>query len=325
MDNLLLVGGYTPPMGSGRGIYLIELTGHRLIDRGLVAVTESPSFLIAHEDVVYVVNEAEQGRVTSFRWAGEQLRQVSVQNTGGAHPCHLAVHPSGRLLAATNYTSGSVSLHQLDGAGGIAPRTDVIQLHGRGPVADRQEGPHAHQVVFAGDLMFVVDLGSDRVWRYRLDLESLSTTALDPLVLPPGFGPRQLVVEGGYGYVLGELSSNLAGYDLAAAESPLFVVPAYGEPVPADNLAATLLAPEPGRLAVSHRGADRVSLFDVSPDSAVLTGEFSSGGAGPRHLVAVAEDYLMANEVDDRVVLRSPDGTERQVSVPNPTCILPAS
>ena len=54
------------------------------------AVTESPSYLIGHEQLVYVVNEAEQGRVASFRWADERLALISVQSTRGAHPCHLA-------------------------------------------------------------------------------------------------------------------------------------------------------------------------------------------------------------------------------------------
>ena len=160
-----------------------------LTDRGLIAVTESPSYLIAHEQVVYVVNEAEHGRVTSFRWADERLHQLSVQSTGGAHPCHLAVHPSGRLLAAANYTGGSVSLHRLDGAGAIAPATTVLALTGHGPVADRQNAAHAHQVVFTEHDLFVVDLGSDRIWRYRLDdIDPVALTELTPLQLPPDSG-----------------------------------------------------------------------------------------------------------------------------------------
>jgi len=309
-------------MGTGRGIVLVEHDEGRLTDLGLVALTESPSFLIAQDEIVYVVNEAEQGRVTSFRWADRELHHVAVQNTGGSHPCHLAIDPSGTVLAAANYTTGDVSLHRIDSAGGIAPFAVLLSHSGSGPDSNRQDGPHAHQVVFANDLMFAVDLGSDRVWRYRLDAAALTVEALPPLELPAGFGPRQLVVDGERAYVLGELSNQLAivvGTEVSA------LVPAYGTDLAERNLAATLLQPVPGRLIVSHRGADRICVFTADGDSVVLIEEFSSEGAWPRHLALVEDRLVLADQLSDSVVVRSPDGSTAAVSIPNPTCILPMS
>ncbi len=321
MTNLLLVGGYTPPMGTGRGITLLEYVGGELADLGLVALTESPSFLIARDEIVYVVNEAEQGRVTSFRWTDRQLQHLVVQNTGGAHPCHLAIDPGGTVLASANYTSGSVSLHRIDPAGGIEPFATLLQHAGNGPISDRQDGAHAHQVVFANDVMFVVDLGSDRVWRYRFDPAAITVEPLEPLVLPAGFGPRQVVLDGRYAYVLGELSNQLAILDETEIVS---LVPAYGAPLAAGNLAATLLQPVPGRLIVSHRGADRICVFDASArDSVELVAEFSSEGAWPRHLAVDEDRLVIADQLSDAVIVRSPDGSTAAAAVPNPTCILP--
>lgn len=321
MTNLLLVGCYTPPMGDGRGISLLAIEDGTLLERGLIALTESPSFLISRASIVYAVNEAEHGRVTSFQFGGEHLQQLSVQNTAGAHPCHLAVDPSGTVLAAANYTTGSVSLHRLDGTGGIAPAGRVLELSGHGPVAERQGSAHAHQVVFASDLMYVVDLGSDRIWRYTLNPATLDLIAHEPLVLPPGFGPRQLVVNGEYLYVLGELSNQLAvlrGAEIVAA------VPAQGAPVPDGNLAAALEPRADGRLVVSHRGADRLTVFIPNGDSVDFVEEFSSGGAWPRHLRPMGEGYVVADQLSNTVAWLGFDGAVRgRVSTPAPTCICP--
>ena len=327
----LLVGCYTPPMGEGRGIRQLSLAEDGTVtDRGLVAVTESPSFLIVHDSVVYVVNEADQGRVTSFRWRPDgssdepgagRLDQLSVQNTGGAHPCHLAVDPTGSVLAAANYTSGSVSLHRIaDGV--IAPASAQLTLTGHGPVADRQDGPHAHQVVFAEGLLFVVDLGSDLVWRYELDAD-LGTRELAPLVLPAGFGPRQLLLEGDYAYVLGELSNDLAVFALSEPAAPRSVQPAYRAGLPDGNLAAALVGSAPGRFLVSHRGADRLVEFGYGAGSVELLREFPAGGRSPRHLAVVAGLTLVAAQLSDEVVAVAADGTARPIPVPSAVCVLP--
>ena len=67
---MLLIGTYTAPAGDARGISLIahDRPASKLIDLGLVAVTESPSYLAGHAGAVYAVNEAEHGRITGFAW-----------------------------------------------------------------------------------------------------------------------------------------------------------------------------------------------------------------------------------------------------------------
>jgi 6-phosphogluconolactonase len=314
-------------MGDAHGISLLEhdRDGGRLIDLGLRAVTESPSYLVERDEVIYAVNEANEGRVTSFRWRPEErsLQLLDVQSTGGAEPCHLAVHPDDGWLAAANYTSGSVSLHRLGPGGRIEPRHRLIELTGAGPVLDRQDHAHAHQVVFAGTELFIVDLGSDRVWRYHFEVTDGRVTAADPLVLPPGFGPRQLLLTPDLAYVLGELSNAIARFARAGGPAQQ-VSPAFAAPLPEGNLAAALVAEAgTGTLLVSHRGADRIS--ELEPDRLTVRREWPSGGHGPRQL-AVADGYLYAaNQLSGSVSCWAPGRAEAPVSVatPTPTCVLP--
>jgi len=319
----LLTGCYTPPMGSGRGVGRLELSDGQLISHGLVGLTESPSFLIRRGDVVYAVNEADQGRVTSLRWDGARLRQLSVQNTGGAHPCHLAIDDSGSVLAVANYTGGSVSLHRLAPDGVIMPRFTLLELSGSGPVGDRQDAAHAHQVVFAGSRLHVVDLGSDRVWRYRLEPDG-AAVELAPWALPPGFGPRQLVLDAEWAYVLGELSNQLAAFSVTEpGTKPVTVVAAAGRELPAGNLAAALVRPEPGRLLVSHRGADRITSLRCAGAEVTVTAEYPSVAAWPRELSVVEGMVLVCGQRSDEVVALAPDGdVVARVATPNPTCVL---
>jgi len=130
------------------------------------------------------------------------------QSTGGAAPCHLALSPDGRWLVTANYTSGSVSVHPVHGDGSLGARTDLVEHRGHhGPQADRQDGPHAHQVVFVDGGLLVCDLGLDAVVGYHLDDGRLTEVARS--AMPAGSGPRHLVLDGVTAYVLGELSSTV--------------------------------------------------------------------------------------------------------------------
>lgn len=332
----LLVGGYTPPMGTGHGIRLIvhEVLGSSLHDQGLVAVTESPSFLVSALGVVYAVNETDAGRVSAFRVTGAgadcDLEPFSVQSTGGAHPCHLAVHEGLRLLAVANYTSGSMSIHPLGADGRIEPFVQLLSLPGGGgPDAERQDGPHAHQVTFfgVGDLA-VADLGSDRVWRYHWsDGRFLS---LPPLELPAGSGTRQLLLAGGRALVLGELDGSEAVADWSDEPRVLSVGPGYAGTLPDPSLAAALLpGPRPDLFYATHRGLDVVSLLRLNGDAVVPVADFDAGGQWPRHACLVGEFLYLANQLSDTVVCLPvaaetglPSGPPISVEVPGPSCVL---
>ena len=113
-----------------------------------------------------------------------------------------------------NYTSGSVSVHPVHGDGSLGARTDLVEHRGHhGPQADRQDGPHAHQVVFVDGGLLVCDLGLDAVVGYHLDDGRLTEVARS--AMPAGSGPRHLVLDGATAYVLGELSSTVTVCDVA--------------------------------------------------------------------------------------------------------------
>lgn len=338
-SGLLLVGGYTPPMGTGQGIMLARQRADGLAGWDLLAATESPSFLAISADGsrVYAVNETDPGRVSAFGRTGSPatpgLRPLGWQPTGGAHPCHLALHPSGRLLAVANYSSGSVAIHPLDGEGAVRPHSQLLRLRGSGPNTERQDGPHAHQVSFAagGDELIVADLGSDRLWRYH-HREAGGYVLVDEVGLPAGSGARQLLLDpaAGRGYVLGELDNSVSTLEWRLPARLLSSVAGHAEPLAPGALSAGLIfGPGPGLLYASHRGADRITVLRQDGDGITPVADFDCYGRSPRHLSLAGGRLCIANQLSDTLAgvpvagdTGLPAGPVSTLALPSPSCVL---
>src|SRR5438093_10330780 len=170
--DLLYVGTYT------ENIYLVRMDRRsgELLQVGAVNAGANPSFLSIHPNgrVLYAVNELEQtGAVSAFaiKTGTGALTRLNEQPSGGGAPCFVSVDKSGRVLLVANYAGGSVALLPIQPDGALAPAAQVVQHQGKGPNAERQEGPHAHCILPDPSNRFALaaDLGADRVFVYRLD------------------------------------------------------------------------------------------------------------------------------------------------------------
>jgi len=327
---IVYVGSY------GSGISVFARDGARLefVDRLDVP---APSFLVAEPGgrVLYAVDELTDPSVASFEVLdGGRLRELSRQPTGGAAPCHLLRHPAGYLLAA-NYGSGSVAVHPIGADGTLGPLVDLVQHAGSGPHPERQQGPHAHEVRLAGDLVVVVDLGLDRLIGYRLDpATGRLSVAADPFARThPGAGPRHAVAHpNGRWYVAGELDSTIAVFDPDPSTGVLHEVAALPSTAGPPSFPASIaLSADRARLYVSNRGADTIATFAVDGlGDLTPVDEVPCGGSWPRHFAIVDDVMFVANERSDSVVSFALDAatglprpTGDRVTLGSPTCVLP--
>ncbi|GAB1689905.1 lactonase family protein [Krasilnikovia sp. M28-CT-15] len=337
----VFLGCYTGESGGeGEGIALLRrdpATGE-LTRLGLAARTPSPSFLARHPTraVLYAVNEFHAGTVSAFAVAEDgDLELLGVQPTGGRHPCHLAVAAGGRHLLVANYDSGSVSVFPLDPDGVPGPRCDLVDLEGSGPVTERQAGPHAHMVSPDphGPDVLVSDLGSDRVWRCRLDPASGRLTVTAPAVVAsPGTGPRHLLRSAdGALLVVGELRGDLAWYRPGGPDGSLRRMgDVAASTTLGTNYPSELATGRDGRFVyVANRGPDTISAFAWDGATAVLVAEVPTGGSWPRHLALIADHLYVANERSHNVTafrIDADTGVPRlqgePVSEASPTCLL---
>ncbi|HEU4423807.1 MAG TPA: lactonase family protein [Pilimelia sp.] len=337
---VIYIGGYTVGCGGeGEGITAARrdpATGAlRLL--GVVARADAPSFLAHHPrlPVLYAVSEVADGAVSA--WAVEPegaLRPLGSRQTGGAHPCHVAVTADGSHVLVANYGSGSVAVLPLDAAGAVGERTDLVEHREHGPDPERQERAHAHMVSVDPDGRRVraVDLGADTIYRYVLD-DGRLRPAEPTLRTRPGTGPRHLARgPGGWLYVAGELDATVTAYGPD---------PDGGPPVEAARVASTdregqtfpseIAVDAAGRyLYVANRGPDTIAVFALADGLPRYISEVATGGRWPRHF-ALWEDFLyVANERSHAVVIfriiRStgvPVATGEILDVPTPTCVLP--
>ncbi len=174
----LYTGAYTdPPMGQAEGIGLIEFDA--TTGEPGPAVTASgarnPSYLTLSTDGrrLYAVDELDEGAVSAYRRDLEtgSLERINGQSTGGAHPCYLSLDPTGRFLLVANYSGGNVAVFPLAEDGSLEPASQVLAHEGSSIDPDRQGEPHPHMILPSPDgrFVYVTDLGTDQVVRYRLD------------------------------------------------------------------------------------------------------------------------------------------------------------
>ena len=93
------------------------------------------------------------------------------QDSSGDGPCHLAVNATGHWLAVANYNDGTIVILPIHSDGTLGEPVAVERHRGSGPNRERQEGPHAHSVLFARDNRFLLtaDLGLDKGFVYDFD------------------------------------------------------------------------------------------------------------------------------------------------------------
>ena len=342
--DLLYVGTYT------ENIYLVRMDRRsgELLQVGAINAGANPSFLSIHPNgrVLYAVNELEPtGVVSAFAIESGTgaLTRLNDQPSGGGAPCYVSVERSGRAALVANYAGGSVALLPIEPNGGLGP-AHVVQHTGKGPNAERQEAPHAHCILPDPSNRFalVADLGADRVFVYRLDLEGKSLRHVEggDAAMRPGAGPRHIAFHPTLPlvFVANELDSTVATLRFDAergALSPLDTLSTIPAGWTGTNYPADIHVAASGRtLYVSNRGHNSIAVFSVaeSTGALVLDQTVSTEGDWPRNfsLDPTGRWLLAANQRSDSVVVfgRDPDNGRltptrppQQIAIPRPVCL----
>ncbi|AOP51432.1 6-phosphogluconolactonase [Streptomyces lydicus] len=341
----LFLGTYTSKEGGGTGIGLAEYdtrTG-QLTATGVVTGVADPSYLALAPSgrTLYAVDEQQQGAVTALaRAPGGPPTVLGTRSTGGAGPCHLSVHPTGRWLLSANYLSGSVAVHPVDRAtGALGERTDLV-THTDPPPGPGQDGPHAHQIVTAPDGRHVlaVDLGNDTVYTYRLDTGAGRLGASSYATLRPGAGPRHLTFHpsGSFAYLANEVDNTVVvcGYDLRSGR----LTPGAPQPTgtgPGTSYPAQILVTRNGRFAfLANRGHNSLTRYAVEAGGARLRllDTVPVGGDFPRHIAFSPDERWLfaANQKSGSVTVFAVDARSGALksagapfAAPMAVCVLP--
>ena len=219
---------------------------------------------------------------------------LNSQSAKGKDTTHVSVHPSGQYVFAANYSSGSFPVFPVQADGSLGPNSHLFQSvgNGTGPNKDRQEAPHAHQILTDLDAnhVFGVDLGADKVNALNLVGGKFVANEVPFAPVASGSGPRHMAFhpDRQHAYVLDELASSITVFDYDPVRGAFIWVQTIST-LP-DNFSGTNTTAEirihpSGRfLYNTNRGHNTVTMYAVDADTGELSviGWESTRGQWPR-------------------------------------------
>jgi 6-phosphogluconolactonase len=310
------VGAYTDRDGNALYIYDLNPADGTLTRRTAIKDYPSPSSLAIapNQKFLYAVNEignfsgTTNGSVTAFAIQPDGgLKFLNVVSSQGRGPAHLSVDPSGKWVFAANYGGGSIVVVPIKADGSLGDADgQSIPTSPLGPrraqdappysFADSgHDAPHAHmaQTDPAGNYVLLSDLGTDRIYVYKLDK---TTGKLTPAAQPwmqanPGAGPRHFDFHpnGRWVYSLNEEASTLDYVSYDAGSGALTLQQTISAPPPGyegTNYTSEIHVSVDGRFVyVANRLHNSIAVLAIDPTDGTTTWrkEFWTQGDYPRH------------------------------------------
>ncbi|KQS24752.1 lactonase family protein [Dyadobacter sp. Leaf189] len=335
----------TQDKGANSSISLCELnlsTGKiTLIDTFNTSV--GPGYVAVSPDKKTLYAAGGNNKVDAYSIGKDKkLTYLNSQSSEGANPCHVAVHPSGKLVFAANYTGGGFTAYPAEAGGKLGTPVYREQYTGTGPNEKRQEKSHAHFATASpdGKFVYVTDLGSDKVMNYTVDTRKnqLVPNPAQPFFTgKPGAGPRHLIIHpsGKSLFLLNELDATLTScsVDKNGVITAIKTYPTLPSDFTSTNTSAAIhLHPNGKFVYVSNRGHNSITGFAIKANGELeMVDQQTKSIATPRDFNIDPSGKLMivANQSTDNLVVYDVDPAtgklafkHESISVKLPICIV---
>jgi len=311
-------------------ITLID-TFNNCVGPGYVAISPNKKNLYAaagdHKIAAFAIGE------------DHKLTYLNSQPSEGLNPCHVSVHPSGKMAFVANYTGGSFSAYTLQPDGKVDPATFTQQYAGTGPNTKRQEKAHAHFATASpdGKYVYVTDLGSDKVMNYVPDIKTgklIPNPAQPFYTAKPGSGPRHLIIHpsGKSLFLLNELEATLTAcsIDKKGAISEIETYHTVPEGITGNTSSAIHLHPNGKFVYISNRGHNSISAFKILPNGKLeKIDEITKSISIPRdfNIDPTGKFMIVANQDKNNLVVYKVDDAgklaflKESIAVQAPICV----
>lgn len=184
-----------------------------VVNPSFVKLSPNGKFLFAVSELGPA--DGDTGFIYSFKTEEDgTLEQVSKLSTGALAPAHIEVDNSGKFLFVSNYLGGVVMMYRIKENGNLE-KLQQIDL-------GNPEQSHAHSANISPDnkMLYIADLGNDKIWIYKLDAEKekLEKAAQSFVALEKGAGPRHFTIskDGKFAYSINELNNSLSVFEVQA-------------------------------------------------------------------------------------------------------------
>ena len=270
---------------------------------------------------IYAVSECgPESGVYSFKIdASDSTGKGNIVQTGhkqqtGADPCFVLLFDDGEYMMTADYSGGSVSAFPIE-KGVVGNLCADLKFDGSGPVTDRQEASHIHQLKElssnSSKWILASDLGADviRLIKPESNGAELTLEHIRDIPCPEGSGPRHMEINsvGTTLYCIAELSGEVLVYDIChESEIPAFTLKQQiqADEVNAGGSADIHMHPSGRWLYTSHRlKNDGIAAFHVFPDGTLKKMGYTLTGRHPRNFMITDDgEYLLVACRDDKCV-----------------------
>lgn len=347
----LFVGTYTDGKPD-KGIYIYEFnsytgslhkvyTAHKMTNPSFLTLSPTGDYLYACTDTKLPV----EGSVTAFKFdsVNGSLTFLNKQKSGGENPVYLTTSRNNEFVIAGNYTKGTVAVFKTNPNGSLLPSSQIIQFHGSGPNAKRQDKAHIHAAVFSPDFeyLFFPDLGADKIRVFKFNLRSNQPlTSYDDYdyTAVSGSGPRHFTFHPNncFAYCIEELSGTITSFSYENGKlDSIQRIFSYSKFQEEYNSADIHISPDGLFLYASNRwdNENSISIFAINRQNGKLTlvGHQSTYGDHPRNftLDPTGNFLIVANQVTNNIVVFKRDSktglltkTGKEMKVPSPSCVI---
>ena len=338
----LLVGTYTNE--KSKGIYKLDFdvqTGS-LSNTILLAECENPTYLHISKDrsKVYISNELEPGSISIYEFTEDRksLTLLGDYSSEGRGACFIELDKNENLVAAANYSSGSIVVYKLDKTGNIDDGPMGRQHNGSGPHPN-QDSAHAHCVKFdaSGKYLYAVDLGIDEILSYEISGNHEIGNGKTALKTDPGDGPRHMIFHPNrnIAFVINELSSSIFSVAVDKVTGKLERIDKQStlpEDFKGDNACADIHLGKNGKfLYASNRGHNSIAVFSVADNGVLeLLDTEPVKGDWPRNFTLSPDGnfLLVANRKSNNITVFKVDEdsgllsyTGKQLEISQPVCL----
>jgi len=337
----LFVGGSAKPGEKGMSVFDFNGKTGEVTLVSQADVGPNPSYFCHSKKnvLVYVANEVMQfngengGGLTTFKYSDDdalfEKKNEMLIPYGG--PCFISMSPDSGFLFLANYPKGSVVVVKLDAEGLPETITDTILY-----VKTSPDVSHAHMIKSdpQGDMIYVTDLGQNRIFRYDFITERGELLPIDTLEVPEGYGPRHFDFskDGTMLYVINELGSKITVFDLVEKPVLIQTLTTVREGFNGKNACADLHVSSDGKFIYgSNRGENTIVTFAIQPDGTLkLGGHTNCGGNWPRNFTIDPSGrfLLVGNQRSDTVAVLElnretglPAISEEKFKVAGPACL----
>jgi 6-phosphogluconolactonase len=345
---LLYIGAYTNNMNKGITVAKFDPATGAISDMTLAAETSNPTFLELHPNGKWLYSICEISNFDGQKVGGlcawsidratGKLTELNRVSTKGPGPCHVNLDRKGAMAMIANYGGGSTASFKILPDGKVSEAVSFFQHEGKGPVARRQDGPHAHSINPTPDDKYAVvcDLGTDEIRVYEL---VPSTGAMKPhksVKLAPGSGPRHFAWHPNkrFGYSVNELASTVTAFTYLPGDlEEIHSVSTLPEGFKGQNTTAEIRVHPTGRwLYASNRGEDSIAAFSVDSKTGKIAplGNTPTQGVQPRNFFIEPSGrwLLAANQKTNNVIVLEIDqksgklqSTGKGITVGQPVCL----